>query len=105
EEGAVAVVGARLVDAVVVAGDGAGADVGLAADAGVAEVAQVVGLAALGHDLVLGLDEVADAHALREHGAGPQARVRTDRRGALAARALQVAVRGRPGAGGQAPVP
>src|SRR5690606_15407548 len=60
DEGAVADAGLRLVDAVVVAGDGAGADVGLAPDRGIAEVTEVVGLAALGHGRVLGLDEVAD---------------------------------------------
>src|SRR5690606_9756576 len=100
DEGAVADAGARVVRVGGVAGDGAGADVGLAPDAGVAEVGQVVGLAALGHDRVLGLDEVADAHVLGEHGVRAQPRVRADRRGALAARALHVVVRGHYRAGG-----
>ncbi len=44
DEGAVADGGEVLVDAVVVAGDGAGADVYVGSDDGVAEVVEVVGL-------------------------------------------------------------
>src|SRR5690606_40887989 len=46
DEGAVADAGGRLVHAVVVAGDGAGTDVDAGADLGIAQVAEVVGLAA-----------------------------------------------------------
>src|SRR6185437_4443426 len=47
DEGAVPDVGDELVHAVVVAGDGAGAHVDAAADHGVAQVAEVIGLAVL----------------------------------------------------------
>ena len=46
DEGALADVGAVLGGAVVVAGDGAGADIGARADPGVADIAQMVGLGA-----------------------------------------------------------
>src|SRR5262245_20574715 len=61
----------ELLVAVVVARDGAGADVHLLADRRVAEVAEVVGLAALPDDRLLGLDEVAEVHL------GTQLRPRT----------------------------
>ena len=57
--------GAVLVRAVVVAGDGAGADVDVAADARVADVGQVVGLAARPDRARLDLDEVADVRPRR----------------------------------------
>src|SRR3546814_12514737 len=60
DEGAGADRRAVLQEAVVVAGDGAGADVGGGADGGVAQIAQVVGLGALAQLGVLDLDEVAD---------------------------------------------
>src|SRR3546814_4058768 len=65
-----------LVHAVVVAGDGAGADVDARADLRVAQVGQEVGLAAHAHARVLGLDEVAHVHAVGEHGARAQPRER-----------------------------
>ena len=69
----------HLFDAVVVHGDGAGADVDLAADRRVAEVGEVIRLAA-GADLaLLHFDEVADVHVLVQHALGPQARERADR--------------------------
>ena len=67
-----------LVRAVVIAGDGAGADIDLLADGRVAEVGQVIGLAARAEDAVLDLDEVADVHARGQAGARPEARERTD---------------------------
>ncbi len=60
DEGARADLGAVLVEAVVVAGDGAGADVGFGAHVGVADIGEVVDLGALGDHGVLDLDEVAD---------------------------------------------
>src|SRR5690606_6704634 len=72
DEGAVADGGGGLVHAVVVAGDGAGADVDLRADARVAQVGEVVGLAARAERRVLGLDEIADVHAFGEHRARAQ---------------------------------
>ena len=49
-----------------------------AADRRVAEIAQVVRLAAGADVAVLDLDEIADVHAVREARAGPQARERAD---------------------------
>src|SRR3954447_4414414 len=52
----------KLVKAVIIAGDRAGADVRLRADLAVAEIAQVVGLGAPPDPGRLHLDEVADMH-------------------------------------------
>src|ERR1039458_4605090 len=74
DECAVADLGAPLIGAVIVAGDRPGADVDLAADRGIADVAQVVHLAA-GTDLaVLDLDEITQVHAIGD------AHRRTDRK-------------------------
>src|SRR5439155_18285247 len=51
---------AVLLDAVVIAGDGARADVGPGADLGVADVAQMIGLRVRAEPARLHLDEVAD---------------------------------------------
>src|SRR5881394_19764 len=59
-----------LVRAVIVAGDRAGADVHVATNLGVAEVGQVVHLAALGDRRLLDLDEVADLHVPGEQSDG-----------------------------------
>src|SRR5262245_37693964 len=56
----------ELVGAVVVADDGAGADVDVAADGGVAEIGMVIGLGVIGDLRVLHFDEVADMHVLAE---------------------------------------
>ena len=69
-----------LTEAVVVAGDGAGADVGIGADMGVADVGEMVDLDAGLQRRGLGLDEVADLAAVAERGARPQARIGTDGR-------------------------
>ena len=54
-----------LARAVVIAGDGAGADIGAGADAGVADIGEVIGLGAgLDHGL-LDLDEIADVRRPR----------------------------------------
>jgi len=66
------------VHAVVIAGDGAGADVDLLAHGAVADVGEVVDLAAVVHLAVLDLDEVADMHRLRQLGAGAEAGERSD---------------------------
>src|SRR5690606_33841957 len=67
DEGIVADLGAPLVGAVIVHGYRAGADVDLSPDGGVAQVGQVVGLAA-GTDLAfLHFHEVADVHVLVQH--------------------------------------
>jgi len=70
--------GAMLVDAVVVAADGARPDISAGADKGVAEIGQMIGFGAgLDHRL-LDLDEVADVRALAEPRAGPQPGKRSD---------------------------
>ena len=61
-----------LVDAVVVAGDGAGADVDAGADDGVAEVGEVVGLGAFAERGFLGFDEVADVGAFADVALGAE---------------------------------
>ncbi len=53
----------------------------------------MIGLATDTQRDLLGLDEVADVHAIGQHGARSQARERADLRGALGNHALQVAVR------------
>src|SRR5690606_19289524 len=78
DEGVVADHGAVLVLAVVVGGDRAGADVRLAADAGVAAVTEVLGLRAGTDPALLHLDEVADLGTVLEHGLTAQLRERTD---------------------------
>src|SRR5450755_1707486 len=67
--------GAVLVRAVVVTGDGAGADVDVAAYARVADVGQVIGFAACTDNARLDLDEISDVHLVGEHGRGPYSRV------------------------------
>ena len=66
--------------AVVVAGDGAGADVDIRADRGIAEIGQVVGLGARAERRLLELDEVADVRLLADVGVRPQVRERADAR-------------------------
>src|SRR5690606_24526680 len=56
--------GRVLLLAIIVAGDGARADVGARADLGVAKIGQVAGLGARAEARVLDLDEVADLGAL-----------------------------------------
>ena len=70
--------GCVLVDAVVVAGDGSGADVDARADFGVAEIGQVVGLRSLAQLDLLGLDEIADVRAFADFAAGAQMRIRAE---------------------------
>ena len=57
--------GLVLVGAVVVAGDRACADIHVAADRRIAEIAQMVGLGALAQRRILGFDEVADVRVRR----------------------------------------
>src|SRR3984957_20750792 len=67
-----------LIVAVVVHGDNAASDVGVGADGGVAEVAQMAGLGAVSEARLFGLDKVADAIVSEEFGAGAQMRERAD---------------------------
>src|SRR5476651_2668868 len=83
-------IGVMLGDAVVIAGDGAGADIGARTDPGVADVAQMIGL---GAGLDLGgfhLDEIADVDVGAEVGAGAQARIGADARSLADMRAFQM---------------
>ena len=63
---------------VVVAGDGAAAEVDVPADFGVAEIGQVARLGTGAEMRLLGLDEVADLVVAGEVGAGAQMRHRAD---------------------------
>src|SRR5690606_17966655 len=78
-EGAVADLGPVLVHAIVVHGDGAGPHVDLAADGGIAQVGEVVGLAARADLALLHLDEIADVNVFVQHGLGANAGERPDR--------------------------
>src|ERR1700722_15526420 len=78
DEGILADRRAMLVAAVVIAGDGAGADIGVGADKGVADIAQMIGLGAGFQHRLLDLDKVADARTVAEPGAWPQPRERPD---------------------------
>ena len=75
DEDVIADGGGVFVYAIVVAGDGAGADVRARADDGVAEVGEVVGLGTAAHANLLGLDEVADVSLRSDVTAGAQVRV------------------------------
>src|SRR5690606_31468250 len=72
--------GARLVHAVVVAGDGARADIDPRADVGVANIGKVVDLGAGAQHGLLDLDEVAHMGLVAHLSAGSQARIRPDNR-------------------------
>ena len=61
-----------LVHAVVVAGDGAGADIGSFADLRVAEVGEMVGLCALAEPRLFGLDKVAHVRVFADFASGAQ---------------------------------
>ncbi|KAG1316484.1 hypothetical protein G6F63_016042 [Rhizopus arrhizus] len=52
----------------------------------------MVGLAADAEGDLLGFDEVADVHAIGQHGTWAQARERADQRSALGDHAFQIAV-------------
>src|ERR1700730_11087036 len=67
-----------LVVAVVVDGDHAASNVGLAADHSVAQIAQVARLGAVAEPRFFGLDEIADAVMAFELGPGAQVGERAD---------------------------
>src|SRR5581483_10122291 len=71
---------AKLLEAVVVARDRAGANVGAGTDRAVAQIGEVIGFDAGLEARVLHLDEIADMHIAAEVGAGTQARKGTDAR-------------------------
>ena len=69
-EGAIANPGQVFVDAVVIAGDGPGANVHPAPDLGVANVAEMADLGPLANLGLLDLDKVADMDLVRQIGLG-----------------------------------
>src|SRR5215831_1537090 len=68
--------GPVLVEAVVIAGDRAGADIRAGADLAVAEIGEMVGLGAPAQPGRLHFDEIADMHLGFEHRAGAEPRER-----------------------------
>src|SRR5690606_26283829 len=93
DERVVADDGAMLVRAVVVACDRAGADIDAFADGGIADVAQMIDLAAVGNPALLRLDEVADLDLARELGTRAHPRKRPDLAAFAGRDVLQHAVR------------
>src|SRR5579864_3148778 len=77
-EDTVADLGLMLLAAVVIAGDGAGADVDVLADDGIAKIGQVIGFCARTHPGLLQLDEIPDVRAWCDVVVHPQPRVRPD---------------------------
>src|SRR5690606_6400024 len=76
DKGTGADLGPVLGEAVVIAGDGAGADIGASTHARVSNVGEVVGLGLVAELRGLGLDEVADAYAAAEFRSGTKPRER-----------------------------
>src|SRR6185437_13294383 len=72
--------GAVLRKPIVIAGDGAGADIGALADRRIAEIGEVVRLDAGRERRVLHLDEIADMDAFAQGRTGPEPRERPDDR-------------------------
>src|ERR1700722_5258003 len=77
-------------EAVVIAGDGSGADVRLGADTRIANVGQMVDLGALLDCRLLDLDEIADSCVWPDVRAWPQARVGPDDRSARDPRPFEI---------------
>src|SRR5690606_40670860 len=80
-------------ETVIVAGDGARADVHLRADGGVADIAQVIDLRRLPDLGVLRLDEIADPTSGRQPRARPQPREGADLHARAELGALEMAER------------
>ena len=93
--------GDRLVDAVIVAGDGAGTDVDATTDDAVAEIAEVVCLAVFADRGFLDLDEIADMRAAGQFGARTQAGERADDARTMGDYTLDIAMRMYHGTGGE----
>ena len=77
--------------AVVITRNSAGADVGLAADPGVADIGQMIGLGAVFEGSVFDLDEIADPGLGADFGAGPEPGEGADYRARRNARPFDVA--------------
>src|SRR5258708_4258466 len=67
DESLLADFGAVLFDPVVIAEDGAGADIGALTDVAIADIGKMIGLGALAELRRFDLDEIADARALADH--------------------------------------
>src|SRR3546814_5167161 len=78
-------------EAVVVAGDGAGPEIGAGADPGVADIGEVVGLGTRFDHRVLDLDEVADVGTFADRRPRPQPGIGPDDRAAGDACAFDMA--------------
>ena len=70
--------GCVLVDSIVVAGDGAGADVDPCADFGIAQIGEMVGFGSLAQLDLLGLDKIANVRTLSNIAAGAQMGIRAE---------------------------
>ena len=90
DERARADIGEMLVETIVIAGDGARADIGARADARIAQIGQMVGLGAFFDPGLLHFDEIADMDVLLDHRAGTQTRIRPDQRTAADFRAFEM---------------
>src|ERR1700737_142707 len=99
DEGSVADLGAVLVDAIEVRSDRAGADVGVLAEVGVAEIRNVGHLAVPAHLRPHQLGEAADVDVLRDLGAGPDLHKRAAVGAVADPRVLYVDVRADPAFG------
>src|SRR3546814_18270610 len=64
--------------AVIVASDGAGADIGVRTDADIAEIAQVLGLGALADLGLFGFDDITTLCLFAQYGSGEQSRIGHD---------------------------
>lgn len=78
DEDVVANVGAVFLDAVVVAGDDARADVAVGADVGIAQIGEVARFYAAAQAAVFDFDKIADAGGVVQRGARAQAGVGAD---------------------------
>src|SRR5690606_2324084 len=78
DKGAIADESPEFVDAIVVAGDGAGADIDSTANTGIADVAEVIDLAAWADLGLPGLDKIAHPGVRPQCGARPQTGKRPD---------------------------
>src|ERR1700730_3557501 len=67
-------------DAVVIAGDRSGTDIGAGADACITDIAQILGLVAGLDRRLLDLDEISDVYVLLQPRARTQSRIGSDRR-------------------------
>ena len=81
-----------LVEPVIIAGDGTGADIGARADTGVADVGEVVDLGPRLHARLLDLDEIADMDLRPDIGPGPEPREGPDNGIGADRRALDMAI-------------